>query len=353
MTDLGKAAAARMSKSLGGVWSGPRRREELVKQGLSALHLFKLDKHYLVRDGKVQIIDEFTGRIMADRSWERGLHQMIEAKERCPITGRQETLSRISYQRFFQRYLKLAGMTGTAREVASELWSVYRLNVVTVPTNKPVRRSTSPDVLYRTADEKWQAAVEQVKQLNREGRPVLVGTRSVEASELISRKLSDAGLSHRVLNARQDQKEAEIVSQAGKPRRITVATNMAGRGTDIRLADGIAELGGLHVLATERHEARRIDRQLFGRAGRQGDPGSYQAILSLDDELFSDLMGDRTRAIVERVSRGDGPLNPWLTRMLVLLAQRSAEVRQSGVRRDLLKLDENLGDMLAFSGRGE
>ena len=353
LTDLSKAAAARMSKSLGGVWSGPRRREELVKQGLSALHLFKLDKHYLVRDGKVQIIDEFTGRIMADRSWERGLHQMIEAKERCPITGRQETLSRISYQRFFQRYLKLAGMTGTAREVASELWSVYRLNVVTVPTNKPVRRSTSPDVLYRTADEKWQAAVEQVKQLNREGRPVLVGTRSVEASELISRKLSDAGLSHRVLNARQDQKEAEIVSQAGKPRRITVATNMAGRGTDIRLADGIAELGGLHVLATERHEARRIDRQLFGRAGRQGDPGSYQAILSLDDELFSDLMGDRTRAIVERVSRGDGPLNPWLTRMLVLLAQRSAEVRQSGVRRDLLKLDENLGDMLAFSGRGE
>jgi preprotein translocase subunit SecA len=353
LTDLGKATIARMTKSLGSVWSGPKRREELVKQGLSALYLFEADKHYLVQDGKVQIIDEFTGRIMEDRSWERGLHQMVEAKEGCAISGRQETLSRISYQKFFQRYLKLGGMTGTAREVASELWSVYRLNVVTIPTNNPTQRLALRDRMHLSAEDKWRDTVQYVREAHEQGRPVLVGTRSVAASETLSEELTKAGLRHRVLNARQNQQEAEIIAQAGQPGRITVATNMAGRGTDIRLAPGLAELGGLHVLATERHEARRIDRQLFGRGGRQGDPGSYQAILAMEDELFADLLGERLSRWLSRVTRPGVPVNPLLATLLTVLAQRAAESRQRKLRRNLLKLDENLGDMLAFSGRGE
>jgi preprotein translocase subunit SecA len=353
LTDLGKVGIARMSKVLGGVWTGTKRREELIRQGLSALHLFKLDKHYLVVDGEVQIIDEYTGRVMADRSWERGLHQMVEAKEGCPISGRQETLSRISYQRFFQRYLKLSGMTGTAREVASELWSVYRLTVVTVPTNRPNQRTYIKDRMYLSAERKWEAVVECVRAHHQQGRPVLVGTRSVQASETLSHELSEAGLSHRVLNARQDQKEAEIISLAGHHGRITVATNRAGRGTDIRLQPGVADIGGLHVLATERHEARRIDRQLFGRGGRQGDPGSHQVILSLDDELFEDFFGQWPQRLLGRFARTDTHIAPWITTQFVAAAQRAAESRQRKLRRDLLKLDENLGDMLAFSGRGE
>jgi preprotein translocase subunit SecA len=353
LTDLGKAQVARMVRSLGSVWSARRRREELIRQGLSALHLFELDKHYLVRDGKVQIIDEYTGRIMEDRSWERGLHQMVEAKEGCAISGRQETLSRISYQRFFQRYLRMGGMTGTAREVASELWSVYGLHVVTIPTSKPTRRTLYRDSLYLSAGQKWQAVVQRVRELHDQGRPVLIGARSVAASEALSEELGKAGLAHRVLNARQDQQEAEIIAQAGQPGRITVATNMAGRGTDIRLAPGIAELGGLHVLATERHDAGRIDRQLFGRAGRQGDPGSCEAILCLDDELFEGPYRERLQRLYARLARPDAPATGLRVKLLVAFAQRSAEMRHSRARKDLLKLDDNLGDMLAFSGRGE
>jgi preprotein translocase subunit SecA len=353
LTDLGSAQIARLSRSLGGVWSGKRRREELVRQALAALHLFQVDKHYIVREGKVQIVDEYTGRVMADRSWERGLHQMIEAKEGCAISARQETLSRISYQRFFQRYLRLAGMTGTAREVASELWSVYRLKVVSIPTHRPPRRTALADAMYLTAEAKWAKVVQGVRQLHEQGRPVLVGTRSVQASERLSRELDGAGLPHRVLNARQDQHEAEIISQAGQPGRITVATNMAGRGTDIRLAPGIAELGGLHVLATERHEARRIDRQLFGRGGRQGDPGSFQVVLALDDELFGQLAGPWLTRWLGKFFEPGAAISPWLAQALAAVAQRAAEREHGRLRRDLMKLDENLGDLLAFSGRGE
>jgi len=278
---------------------------------------------------------------------------MVEAKEGCAISGRQETLSRISYQRFFQRYLRLGGMTGTAREVASELWSVYRLNVVTIPTNKPTRRTIIGDSLYRSAEQKWSAVVQRVCELHEQGRPVLIGVRSVVASEVLSRELDKARLVHRVLNARQDQQEAEIIAQAGQPGRITVATNMAGRGTDIRLAPGIADLGGLHVLATERHDAGRIDRQLFGRAGRQGDPGSCEVILSLEDELFSEQSGKWLEMFFDRVAKPDQPAPSVLVNLLVAVAQKSAEKRHSRLRKDLLKLDDNLGDMLAFSGRGE
>jgi len=286
LTAAGKARLAAVEWPQTRVSINRLQQEELVRQALVALYLFERDKHYLVQDEKIQIVDEYTGRLMADRSWERGLHQLIEVKEGCELTRRKETRARISYQRFFRRYLALAGMTGTAREVAGELWSIYRLRVVNVPTNRPVRRNFLPDRVLTTADQKWAAVIKSVADMNRRGRPVLVGTRSVEASEHLSRLMDQAELPHGVLNARQDDEEAQIIALAGEKARITVATNMAGRGTDIRLAGGVAELGGLHVIATERHDARRIDRQLFGRCGRQGDPGSCEAIVCLEDELF-------------------------------------------------------------------
>jgi preprotein translocase subunit SecA len=353
LTDRGKRRAAELAEPYGGVWIGPKRREELIRRALSALYLFQRDKQYLVRGGKVQIVDEYTGRVMADRSWERGLHQMIEAKEGCAITGQQETLARISYQRFFRRYLRLAGMTGTAREVAKEMWSVYRLPVVSIPTNRPIRRHRLPDQVHVTVDAKWKAIVDTLRRLNAERRPVLVGTRSVSASEHLSELLEASGLSHQVLNARQDQEEAEIIAKAGARASITVATNMAGRGTDIWLAPDVAELGGLHVLATERHDARRIDRQLFGRGGRQGDPGSFQAIVSLEDEIVKEVFGDLATRLGSLLQRRDRPIPAWLGGLVVSLAQRTAERHNTRTRRDLLRIDDHLSDLLAFTGRPE
>jgi preprotein translocase subunit SecA len=353
LTERGRAHATRLAEPYGGVWMGPRRREELVRRALSALYLFQRDKQYLVRGGKVQIVDEYTGRVMADRSWERGLHQMIEAKEGCSITGQQETLARISYQRFFRRYLRVAGMTGTAREVTRELWSVYHLPVVTIPPNRPVQRRRLPDEVYASADEKWDAVVASVRRQQALGRPVLVGTRSVAASEHLSELLTAAGLAHQVLNARQDQEEAEVIARAGELGRITVATNMAGRGTDIRLAPGVVELGGLHVIATERHDARRIDRQLFGRCGRQGDPGTYQVIVSLEDEMVREYHKGRVLRLARLLSRRDRPLPAWCGRVVVGMAQRAAERHHGRARRELLRTDEQLSDLLAFTGRGE
>ena len=354
LTDFGKARARRLAQPYGGVWSGRKRRDDLLKQALAALHLYEIDKDYLLKDGKVQIIDEYTGRVMEDRSWERGLHQMIETKEGYAISGRQETLARISYQRFFRRYLRVAGMTGTAREVAGEMWSVYRLNVVRVPTNRPLQRVAMPQQIYATSEQKWRAVLARIRELHRQGRPVLVGTRSVSASEHLGTLLRASLLPHQVLNARQDQEEAEVVARAGRRGAITVATNMAGRGTDIRLDPGMAELGGLHVLGTERHEAARIDRQLFGRGGRQGDPGSYELILSIEDDLVTDYFGKRLVGMLSRFAdKNTGRLPRWIGVPVLSWAQAAAEVHHGAIRRDLLKLDDNLGDMLAFSGRSE
>src|SRR5258706_1658551 len=347
LTDLGRAHAARLTNRYGGVWNAPGHRENIVRQALTALHLHLRDKHYIVDEGQVRIVDEYTGRVMADRSWERGLHQMVEAKEGLEISGRQETLARISYQRFFRRYLRLAGMTGTAREVAGELWAVYGLNTVRIPTNRPQARKIHGDLLYPTSRAKWQAIAEQVAELHKSGRPVLVGTRSVADSEHISGLLSEAGIQHSVLNARQNRTEAEIVAQAGQPRRVTRATNMAGRGTDIRLAPGVGEAGGLFVIASELHEAGRIDRQLFGRSGRQGEPGEGQAMVSLDDELVRSVFG----SLLDRLRSGHLP--GWLGRMLFSWAQRTTERRHSAIRKRMLHSDESLQDLLAFSGRGE
>jgi len=344
LTDAGIDHLETLSASLGGVWRGPRRREHLVCQALNALHVFQRDKHYLVRDGKVVIIDENTGRLMPDRSWEQGLHQLVEIKEEVEVTGRRETLARISYQRFFRRYLHLCGMTGTATEVAGELWSVYRLRVARIPTNRPVRRRRLAEQVHRTSEEKWAAVVAAIRERHASGQPVLVGTRSVRASEHLAKLLDEARLPNRLLNARQDADEAQIVAEAGEAGRITVATNMAGRGTDIKLGAGVAERGGLHVICTERHDSARIDRQLLGRCGRQGDSGSCQAVVSLEDDLPA--------AQLPALPRGRW-LACWGGRALLALAQWRAERAHSMARRDLLNLDDYLGDQLAFSGRGE
>jgi preprotein translocase subunit SecA len=348
LTAAGVARLRELAGPLGGVWSGPRRSERFVCQALTALELFERDKHYLVRDDKVQIIDENTGRLMPDRSWEQGLHQLIELKEGVEVTGRRDTLARISYQRFFRRYLHLCGMTGTASEVAGELWAVYGLRVARIPTNRPVQRRYLPERVYGKAEDKWAAVVAAVRARHAEGQPVLVGTRSVAASEHLSKLLEEEALPFSLLNARQDADEAEIVARAGEPGRITVATNMAGRGTDIKLAAGIAAKGGLHVICTERHDSGRIDRQLIGRCGRQGDPGSCEVILAAEDELAAThaTLPAAWLARLQLVPRAAGTLLYWL-------AQRRAESAHSRARRQLLQMDDALGDMLAFSGRGE
>ncbi len=325
-------------------WGNRRQREELVRQALYAEHLLARDRHYLVTDGKVQIIDEYTGRVMPDRSWERGLHQLVETKEGCEPTPRNETLARISYQRFFRRYLRLAGMTGTGREVAAELWAVYHLGLALVPTHRPCRRRLLPTQVFADQDSKWRAVVEEIARLRSAGRPVLVGTVSVAASEALGERLTRADIPHHILNARQDGDEAATIADAGQPGQVTVATNMAGRGTDIRLGPGVAGQGGLHVIATERHDAGRIDRQLIGRGARQGDPGSARIIASLDDDL-----------IVKGPWRWAAglPIAGIPARILLRVAQGSAERRHGKVRRRLLRLDEQLGRLLAFSGRPE
>src|SRR5262245_41611948 len=349
LTPEGEALLAERARSLGGVWAGRLRREDLVRQALTALHLLRRDHHYLVADDKVHIVDEYTGRLMSDRSWEQGLHQLIEVKEGCAVTARHDALARISYQRFFRRYLRLSGMTGTAREVAGELWSVYRLAVVRIPTNRPLRRRSLGTRVFADAERRWAAVAERVAAIQAAGRPVLLGTRSVAASEHLSLWLDKAGLPHRVLNARDDKEEAAIVAQAGEPGQITVATNMAGRGTDIRLGPGVGERGGLHVIATELHAARRVGGQLFGRCAGQGGPGSYEIAMSLQGELPSHS-AKRWAALVAWLARGDGEVPSWLGSWVARRAQRRAERRHAQIRRDLVRLDAQLARTLAFSG---
>ena len=353
LTPQGQATLGKRAHDLKGIWSGPKRREALVRQALTALHLFHRDIQYLVRDDKVQIIDEYTGRVMGDRSWEQGLHQMIELKERCPLTPMNAPLARMTYQRFFRRYLWLSGMTGTAKEVAGELWNVYRLATVTIPTNRPLQRRWMGERLFATANQKWDAVVARISALRGQGRPVLVGTRSVAASEILSQQLRRANIEHVVLNARQDEEEASVVAAAGEPGRVTVATNMAGRGTDIKLTRSVAEAGGLHVLATERHEAQRIDRQLYGRSGRQGDPGSYETVTSLEDELLATPHGTVARWVARLLLTSGKPLEGWPARLLARRAQQSAERLHARVRRELLQHEDQLESTLAFSGRVE
>ena len=349
LTARGERRMAELTVGMQGLWSIRRAREELVQQALSALHFFRRDAQYIVADGKVQIVDEYTGRIMPDRSWERGLHQLIEAKENCAITERRRTLARITYQRFFRRYLHLCGMTGTAIETAGELRAVYGLPVVRIPTNRPLRRTNLGTQIFRTAAMKWNAVADSVNAVTRQGRPVLIGTRSVDASEQVGELLCNAGLQPVILNARQDRQEAEIVAGAGQPGRVTVATNMAGRGTDIQLHPAVRGAGGLHVILSEYHESRRIDRQLFGRAGRQGDPGSYESIVALDDELFQRFAGKQLLRLAIVGMPPAGRVSSLIGRGLKGFSQSRAERLHGRVRRMTLAEDHRWTKSLGFA----
>jgi len=352
LTPQGKNRLGELTEHLGGIWSGARRREELVLQALTAHEFYVRDKQYVVDDNKVVIVDEFTGRLMPDRTWRDGLHQAIEAKETIKINAPKDTYARVSFQRFFRMYRKLSGMTGTADEAWREFWQIYRLPVVVIPTNRPCIRKELPDRVFATEAAKWSAVVNEIETLHRSGRPLLVGTRSVRASEHLSGLLAAEGLDHEVLNAVRHAEEARIVASAGVRDKITVATNMAGRGTDIKLGSSVTQPGGLHVIATERHETGRIDRQLFGRSARQGDPGSAQAIVCLDDELMRRHAPHMSAALRRRHAGTNGEISSRFTRLLFDLAQRRAERLALRQRKGVLRTDDWLDEYLGFAGGG-
>jgi len=350
LTPSGKEAVAEMTQPLGGIWTGRRRSEELVVQALTARCFYTLGKQYVIQEGKVVIVDEFTGRLMPDREWRDGLHQAVSAKEKVEIQPPKDTYARVSFQRFFRLYKKLSGMTGTAVEGRREFWQIYHLPVVVIPTNRPCIRRRYPDRVFATAEAKWDAIVEHIIGVHKTGRPILVGTRSVRASEHLSQLLTARGLEHSVLNAVRHAEEAQIVAGAGQRGRITVATNMAGRGTDIKLGRGVAALGGLAVIATERHEAGRIDRQLYGRSARQGDPGSAQAIVSLEDELVQRHAAHLSGLLRSRFGRTRREVSSALTRGVFDLAQRRATRMALRQRKGVLSTDDWLDEYLGFAG---
>ena len=341
---------AAWSQDLPGVWSSPIWRKELIQKALTALLCFHRDQHYILAGNKIQIVDEFTGRVMPDRSWERGLHQMIETKEGAEVTGQRKTLSQMTYQRFFRRYLLLCGMTGTAKEIEVELESTYDLQVLRIPTHKPSRRIRLANQCYLNDALRWQQVATRAVEISQTGRPVLVGTRSVEASEKLHALLQEQNIPHTMLNARQDKTEADTIAQAGLPGRITVATNMAGRGTDIKLAPGLDERGGLHVILTEFHESARVDRQLFGRSARQGNAGSVEAIAAVGDELFTRFAWPLNKLANKLTTHRPG-LPSWFVRLMVALAQLRAERHNRSIRLDTMKQDKKVQAMMGFTGK--
>ncbi|NLD39027.1 MAG: preprotein translocase subunit SecA [Desulfatiglans sp.] len=312
-----------------------------TQQLIKAYWLFEKDVQYVIKDDEVVIVDEFTGRMMPGRRWSDGLHQAVEAKEGVKVAEENQTLATITFQNFFRMYEKLAGMTGTADTEAGEFHNIYKLGVMVIPTNKGMIRKDFPDVIYKTEREKYNAVVEEIKELYEKGQPVLVGTISIEKSEVLSKMLKRAGVPHEVLNAKHHQKEAEIIAKAGQYKTVTISTNMAGRGTDIVLGEGVKELGGLHILGTERHESRRIDNQLRGRAGRQGDPGSSRFYLSLEDDLLRIFGSDRISSIMERLGMEEGePIEANLISRAIENAQKKVEAHNFDMRKHLLEYDD-------------
>ncbi len=316
-------------------------RVHTVNQLLKAYAMFEKDVEYVVMDNKVKIVDEQTGRILEGRRYSEGLHQAIEAKENVKVEAATQTFATITLQNYFRMYHKLAGMTGTAETEAGEFWSIYKLDVVTIPTNRPVIRIDGDDLIYKTKKDKYNAVVEKIIELQKEGRPVLVGTTSVEISELLSRILKLRGIKHNVLNAKQHAKEAEVVAEAGQPGAVTIATNMAGRGTDIKLGPGVREKGGLAIIGTERHDSRRVDRQLRGRAGRQGDPGSSNFYVSLEDNLMRLFGSERIAKVVDHMGMKEGEvLQHSMLSKSIERAQRKVEENNFGIRKRLLEYDD-------------
>ncbi|WP_033534631.1 preprotein translocase subunit SecA [Bordetella trematum] len=353
LTESGREQLREACAALGTPWSIPFRREELIVSALTVLHLYRRDEQYIIRDDKIMVVDEFTGRVMPDRSWGQGLHQMIEFKEGLALSEPRATLKSISYQRFFKHYLRLAGMTGTAAEIRAELGRVYDLPVVRIPTHRPSRRRHAPDRVYRSLDQKWAAVSARSQALHAQGVPVLIGTRSVAASEEIAAVLARAGLPAVVLNAKQDADEADMVAQAGQLGSIMIATNMAGRGTDIPLSAQAREAGGLHVILTERHESARIDRQLEGRSGRQGDPGHAEAILSLEDAVLDSVRDSPWAMPMQALLALDLPGWNRLAAAWLRHAQARTEHKLARERRQMVAADEELENSLSFSGQGD
>jgi preprotein translocase subunit SecA len=312
-----------------------------VQQALRAHTLFRKDVDYIVKGGKVIIVDEFTGRLMPGRRYSEGLHQALEAKEGVKIENENQTLATITFQNYFRMFDKLAGMTGTAETEAPEFMKIYKLDVVVIPTHKKMIRLDNPDCIYRTEGEKFRAVAKEIKELNSAGRPVLVGTVSIDKSEKLSDMLKRQGVPHQVLNAKHHEKEAEIVSKAGQHGAVTISTNMAGRGTDIVLGSGVADLGGLHIIGTERHEARRIDNQLRGRSGRQGDPGSSRFYLSLEDDLMRIFAADRLSGLMQRIGMEEGePIEHRLISKAIENAQSRVEDQNFSIRKQLIEYDD-------------
>ncbi len=311
-----------------------------VLQALKAHHIFQRDVDYVVKDGQVIIVDEFTGRLMPGRRYSDGLHQALEAKELVEVEAENQTLATITFQNYFRMYKKLSGMTGTADTEAVEFREIYGLEVISIPTNKPMVRKDFPDLVYKTQREKFEAIAADVKDLHKRGQPVLVGTVSIEKSELLSDMLKKTGVPHDVLNAKNHEKEAEIVALAGHAGKVTIATNMAGRGTDIVLGPGVTDLGGLHILGTERHESRRIDNQLRGRSGRQGDPGSSRFYLALDDDLMRLFGSDRLKGLMDKLGMEDGePIENRMVSRAIENAQKRVEAHNFEIRKQLLDYD--------------
>lgn len=312
-----------------------------VNQALKAHALFKRDRDYVVKDGEVIIVDEFTGRLMFGRRYSEGLHQAIEAKEGVKIERESQTLATITFQNYFRMFEKLAGMTGTAETEEPEFRKIYSLPVVVIPTNRPMVREDMPDVVYRTEKGKFKAVVEEIVTRHRTGQPVLVGTISIEKSEVLAQMLERRGVPHQVLNAKFHEKEAEIVSRAGQGGMVTIATNMAGRGTDIVLGDGVKDLGGLHIIGTERHESRRIDNQLRGRAGRQGDPGSTRFYISLEDDLMRLFGSENIMGLMDKLGMDDTmPIEAGIISRSIESAQRRVEARNFEIRKNVLEYDD-------------
>jgi len=312
-----------------------------IEQALRAHAIYKRDVDYVVKDGEVIIVDEFTGRLMPGRRYSHGLHQAIEAKEGVEVQRESRTLATITFQNYFRLYKKLAGMTGTAKTEEEEFESIYKLRVIVIPTNRPMIRVDKTDAIYRTVSAKFKAVAKIAQEMNQRGQPVLIGTTSIEKSEAMSMLLEQLGVPHQVLNAKQHQKEAEIVANAGQKGTVTIATNMAGRGTDIKLGEGVKELGGLAILGTERHEARRIDNQLRGRAGRQGDPGESRFFVSMEDELMRLFGGDRLKSMMERLKVPDDvPLENSMVSRSIEGAQKKVEGRNFDIRRHVLQYDD-------------
>jgi preprotein translocase subunit SecA len=350
LTEEGRRKIADRCAALPGLWRGSDRRDELIRQSLVAREFFLRDKHYIINEGKVVIVDEFTGRPMPQRTWREGMHQAIEAKERLAISDPSETVARLSFQRFFRCFHRLSGMTGTAKEAAGELWQTYKLPVITIPTNRPCIREQWPDRVFADEASKWTGIAEEVFRLHQLGRPVLVGTRSVLASERLANRLSEFDLDFKVLNAVRLHEEAAVVALAGERGRVTIATNMAGRGTDIKLGHGVAQIGGLHVIASERHESGRVDRQLFGRAARQGDPGSAQAFVSTEDELIRRHVSPITAKALRTAVAGNVPGKRVLANSIFSRGQRNAQRLAAKQRVAVMRADTWLEEALSFAG---